>query len=152
MNMKLLIGAIIVALCAIPSGASANGKGYSGTHCRGIHSASGGFLVWPEGLFHSPDIEARRIICPFIQDEVFNSTGTGAIWVHWTGTGFLRCVFNSINIDGSLRETSVGIDWDGGLLQIPRIRSDHPYGSYNMACNLPPRATLNTIFIYEMPY
>lgn len=149
MNMKILIGAAALALCAMTGSALAvNGKSYNGSYCHPYYGNQAGQFRHLANGIKNQSTSSRWITCPPIQDEVDTYNGTFDIRLHWSGSGSIFCTFLSLNYNGSTRQSQFASGGPGHI-SIPNVTRDDNPGSYALSCRLPAGATLNTFRVVE---
>ncbi|MGR6035196.1 MAG: hypothetical protein ACU4EQ_10550 [Candidatus Nitrosoglobus sp.] len=151
--MKTITFILLVALgtLVLQANVSAdNSVTYNGSYCHPYFGNQGNnFIRAYNGIVNNTDF-ALYISCPVVEISVDVTTGTfSPTKLYYTGTGTVTCTLNSMNSDGSIRQSQTGNLSQTGWLSIPNITTDDFYGSYSMYCLLPPRGTLNTILLDE---
>ncbi|MGR6035132.1 MAG: hypothetical protein ACU4EQ_10170 [Candidatus Nitrosoglobus sp.] len=151
--MKSIVLISLVALCslALQSNAYAeNKKTYNGSYCGAYYVSQESDLVHQVSGITNYANAARFISCPVMEDSVLNTDGTLNTGLYYTGVGTFICALNSMNHDGSVRQTQVGSRSNTGWITIPRVTTDDPVrGTYSIYCLLPSNGTLNTIWFGE---
>jgi hypothetical protein len=149
--MKTILALIGLGLVAISGNAFAadDAKSYHGQGCDNYFAGdSAKFDHRYDGIRNSDSIE-HLVSCPIVVDSTSNTSGTKAVYVHWSGSGTMWCSLYSFDQYGAVKQSQYGTQTGGGWLNIPNLTADDYYGNYSLFCDVPAGGVLQGYWVAE---
>ena len=146
----LALATLIITSFGLTGTASAeNGHAYNGSYCNSYYGNQASYFNSQYNGIRNTTNVARYISCPVVVDEIANTSGTTRVYVHYTGSGTIKCGLYSMYGAGAVKQSKWASRSGTGWVYMPNLTTDDYWGSYSMHCLVPANGTVNTIWLGE---